>query len=94
MEEQKLKMLQLTLSKLKDKMLEDEDMKSMFSKHFPELNYESVVEKTVVQMYDYAVDKKYDILDLSLDGVRAFFESVFDTDEQENQDEDKGYGDA
>jgi hypothetical protein len=94
MEEQKLKMLQLTLSKLKDKMLEDEDMKSMFSKHFPELNYENVVEKTVVQMYNYAVDKEYDVLDLSLDGVRAFFESVFDTDEQQDQDEDKGYGDA
>jgi hypothetical protein len=94
MEEQKLKVLELTLSKLKDKMLEDEDMKSMFSKHFPELDYEGVVEKTVAQMYDYAVDKEYDVLDLSLDGVRAFFESVFDTDEQQDQDEDKGYGDA
>jgi hypothetical protein len=93
MEEQKLKMLQLTLSKLKDKMLEDEDMKSMFSKHFPQLDYESIVEKTVVQMYDYAVDKDYDILDLSLDGVRAFFESVFDSDE-EDSDEEKGHGDA
>jgi hypothetical protein len=26
--------------------------------------------------------------------VRAFFESIFDTDEQEDEDEDKGYGDA
>ena len=94
MEEQKLKVLELTLSKLKDKMLEDEDMKSMFSKHFPELDYDSVVEKTVAQMYDYAVGKNYDVLDLSLDGVRAFFESVFDTDDQQDQDEDKGYGDA
>jgi hypothetical protein len=94
MEEQKLKVLELTLSKLKDKMLEDEDMKSMFSKHFPELDYDSVVERTIAQMYDYAVSKDYDILDLSLDGVRAFFESVFDTDEQEDEDEDKGYGDA
>jgi hypothetical protein len=94
MEEQKLKVLELTLSKLKDKMLEDEDMKSMFSKHFPELDYDSVVERTIAQMYDYAVSKDYDVLDLSLDGVRAFFESVFDTDEQEDEDEDKGYGDA
>jgi hypothetical protein len=94
MEEQKLKVLELTLSKLKDKMLEDEDIKSMFSKHFPELDYDSVVERTVAQMYDYAVSKDYDVLDLSLDGVRAFFESVFDTDEQEDEDEDKGYGDA
>jgi hypothetical protein len=94
MEEQKLKVLELTLSKLKDKMLEDEDMKSMFSKHFPELDYDSVVERTIAQMYDYAVSKDYDVLDLSLDGVRAFFESVFDTDEQEYEDEDKGYGDA
>jgi hypothetical protein len=94
MEEQKLKVLELTLSKLKDKMLEDEDMKSMFSKHFPELDYDSVVEKTVAQMYDYAVGKNYDVLDLSLDGVRAFFESVFDTDDQQDQNEDKGYGNA
>ena len=94
MEEQKLKVLELTLSKLKDKMLEDEDMKSMFSKHFPEVDYENAVDKTVAQMYDYAVSKDYDVLDLSLDGVRAFFESVFDTDEQEDEDEDKGYGDA
>ena len=94
MEEQKLKVLELTLSKLKDKMLEDEDMKSMFSKHFPELDYDSVVERTIAQMYDYAVSKDYDVLDLSLDGVRAFFESVFDTDKQEDEDEDKGYGDA
>ena len=94
MEEQKLKVLELTLSKLKDKMFEDEDMKSMFSKHFPELDYDSVVERTIAQMYDYAVSKDYDVLDLSLDGVRAFFESVFDTDEQEDEDEDKGYGDA
>jgi len=94
MEEQKLKVLELTLSKLKDKMLEDKDMKDMFSKHFPEVDYENAVDKTVAQMYDYAVSKNYDVLDLSLDGVRAFFESVFDTDKQEDEDEDKGYGDA
>jgi hypothetical protein len=76
----------VTLSKLKEKMFEDEDMKSMFSKHFPDLNYEIVVDKTITQMYEYAVGKDYDILDLSLDGVKAFFESVFSEDEDEDEE--------
>jgi hypothetical protein len=86
MEQDNLKLLEVTLNKLKDKMLEDEDMKSMFSKHFPDLNYEIVVDKTIAQMYEYAIGKDYDILDLSLDGVKAFFESVFSEDEDEDEE--------
>ena len=86
MEQDNLKLLEVTLSKLKDKMFEDEDMRSMFSKHFPDLNYEIVVDKTITQMYEYAVDKDYDVLDLSLDGVKAFFESVFSEDEDEDEE--------
>jgi hypothetical protein len=93
MEQENLKILEVTLSKLKQKMLEDQDMKDMFSKHFPDLDYENVVEKTIAQMYDYAVDKDYDILDLSLDGVKAFFDSVFDIEDEE-ENEDEGYGKA
>ena len=86
MEQDNLKLLEVTLSKLKEKMFEDEDMRSMFSKHFPDLNYEIVVDKTITQMYEYAVDKDYDVLDLSLDGVKAFFESVFSEDEDEDEE--------
>jgi hypothetical protein len=86
MEQDNLKLLEVTLSKLKDKMFEDEDMRSMFSKHFPDLNYEIVVDKTITQMYEYAVGKDYDVLDLSLDGVKAFFESVFSEDEDEDEE--------
>jgi hypothetical protein len=85
----------VTLEKLKEKMLEDPDMKEMFSKHFPDLDFEKIVNQTIKQMYEYAVDKDYDVLDLSLDGVRAFFESVFKSDEEdEDEDDGKNYGKA
>jgi hypothetical protein len=81
----------VTLSKLKEKMFEDEDIRSMFSKNFPDLSYEIIVDKTITQMYEYAVSKDYDVLDLSLDGVKAFFESVFSEDEDEDEE---SHGDA
>lgn len=95
MEQENLKILEVTLEKLKEKMLEDPDMKEMFSKHFPDLDFEKIVNQTIKQMYEYAVDKDYDVLDLSLDGVRAFFESVFKSDEEdEDEDDGKNYGKA
>ena len=93
MEQDNLKLLEVTLSKLKEKMFEDEDIRSMFSKNFPDLNYEIIVDKTITQMYEYAVGKDYDILDLSLDGVKAFFDSVFDVEDEEEDDDEK-YGKA
>jgi hypothetical protein len=86
MEQDNLKLLEVTLSKLKEKMFEDEDIRSMFSKNFPNLSYEIIVDKTITQMYEYAVGKDYDVLDLSLDGVKAFFESVFSEDEDEDEE--------
>ena len=91
MEQDNLKLLEVTLSKLKEKMFEDEDIRSMFSKNFPDLSYEIIVDKTITQMYEYAVGKDYDVLDLSLDGVKAFFESVFSEDEDEDEE---SHGDA
>jgi hypothetical protein len=83
----------VTLNKLKEKMLKDQDIKELFLRHFPKLDYENIVEKTIAQMYDYAVDKNYDVLDLSLDGVKAFFDSVFDVEDEEEDDDEK-YGKA
>ena len=91
MEQDNLKLLEVTLSRLKEKMFEDEDIRSMFSKNFPDLSYEIIVDKTITQMYEYAVGKDYDVLDLSLDGVKAFFESVFSEDEDEDEE---SHGDA
>jgi predicted RNA-binding protein with PUA domain len=94
MEQEKLTIVEVTLNKLKEKILEDDNMKEMFSTHFPELDYEVIVEKTIAQMYEYAVDKDYDILDLSLQGVRAFFESVFNSDEEDDENDNNKYGKA
>ena len=94
MEQEKLLILEVTLNKLKEKMLEDDNMKEMFSTHFPDLDYEVIVEKTIAQMYGYAVDKDYDILDLSFQGVRAFFESVFTSDEEDDENDNDKYGKA
>ena len=93
MEQENLKILEVTLNKLKEKMLKDQDIKELFLRHFPKLDYENIVEKTIAQMYDYAVDKNYDVLDLSLDGVKAFFDSVFDVEDEEEDDDEK-YGKA
>lgn len=96
MEQESLKILEVTLEKLKEKMLEDPDMKAMFSKHFPDLDFEKIVNQTIKQMHDYAINKDYDVLDLSLDGVRAFFDSVFKAVDEDEEDEDDGenYGKA
>jgi hypothetical protein len=76
-------------------MLEDKNMKEMFLNHFTELDYEFIVEKTIAEMYEYTVDKDYDIFDLSLQGVRVFFESVFlSHEEDEIENEDDNYGKA
>jgi len=93
MEQENLKILEVTLNKLKEKMLKDQDIKELFLTHFPKLDYENIVEKTIAQMYDYAVDKDYDVIDLSLDGVKAFFDSVFEVEDEE-ENEDEGYGKA
>jgi len=95
MHQKNLKTLELTLNKLKEKMLEDKNMKEMFLNHFTELDYEFIVEKTIAEMYEYTVDKDYDIFDLSLQGVRVFFESVFlSHEEDEIENEDDNYGKA
>jgi hypothetical protein len=88
MEQENLKNLELTLSKLKEKMLEDSAMREMFSTNFPDLDYEEHVENTIAQMYSYAVEKDYDIVELSLQGVRVFFESVFTNDDEDEEDEE------
>jgi hypothetical protein len=88
MEQENLKILEMTLNKLKEKMLKDESLIEMFSQHFPSLDYEEHVENTIKQMYVYAVDKDYDVVDLSLQGVRVFFESVFTNDDEDEEDEE------
>ena len=75
MEQDNLKVLEVTLKELRERVLEDEDIKAMFLKHFPELDYEEVVNETIADLMEYALEKDYDVLNLSLKGADLFLES-------------------
>lgn len=98
MEQDKLKMLEVTLKELRDKVLADEDIKKMFLKNFPKLNFEEAVEITLTDLMEYALEKDYDVLSLSLKGADLFFSSVLsnledEEDEKEFEDISKESGD-
>lgn len=101
MEQDNLKILEVTLRELREKVLEDEDIKAMFLKHFPELDFEETVNATIVELMEYAIEKDYDVLNLSLKGADLFFSNVlsnFEDDEDEELEEevkeDDNYGKA
>lgn len=101
MEQDNLKILEVTLRELREKVLEDEDIKAMFLKHFPELDFEETVNATIVDLMEYAIEKDYDVLNLSLKGADLFFSNVlsnFEDDEDEELEEevkeDDNYGKA
>ena len=48
MEQDKLKILEVTLKELRNKVLLDEDIKNIFLKNFPELDFEETVDSTLV----------------------------------------------
>jgi hypothetical protein len=90
----------VTLNKLREKILADNDIKAMFLKHFPQLSFEQAVEDTLIDLYEYAIEKDYDVLSLSLKGAELFFSAVLsniDSDDEEleeEQKEDDSYGKA
>ena len=101
MEQDNLKVLEVTLKELRERVLEDEDIKAMFLKHFPELDYEEVVNETIADLMEYALEKDYDVLNLSLKGAELFFSTMLDNledDEDEleeiQEEEDDNYGKA
>lgn len=101
MEQDNLKVLELTLRELRERVLEDEDIKGMFLKHFPDLDYEEVVNETIADLMEYALEKDYDVLNLSLKGAELFFSTMLDNleddeDEEEEiqEEEDENYGKA
>jgi hypothetical protein len=103
MEQDKLKILELTLKQLREKVLADDDVRNMFLKNYPDLDFEEAVDRTLLDLMEYAVEKDYDVLTLSLQGAKLFFGSVLsdlaeasneeDIDEEVKGD-DKGYGKA
>ena len=93
MEQDKLKILEVTLKELRDKVLLDEDIKNMFLKNFPELDFEETVDSTLVELMEYALEKDYDVLSLSLKGAELFFSSVLsnlEDDSEELEENPKG----
>lgn len=99
MEQDNLNILKVTLRELRDKIVKDEDIKSMFTKHYPDLDYEEAVDRTIADLMEYALEKDYDVLSLSLKGAELFFSTVLsnleeeDEEYQEEGDEEK-YGKA
>lgn len=101
MEQDKLKILEVTLKELRNKVLIDEDIKNMFLKNFPELDFEETVDDTLADLMEYALEKDYDVLSLSLKGAELFFSSVLSNLEDDGQEleentkgDDKNYGKA
>ena len=64
MEQDNLKILQQTLNKLREKVLADNDIRSMFLKNYPQLDFEEAVDRTLADLMEYAVEKDYDVLAL------------------------------
>lgn len=101
MEQDKLKILEVTLKELRNKVLIDEDIKNMFLKNFPELDFEETVDDTLADLMEYALEKDYDVLSLSLKGAELFFSSVLSNLEDDGEEleentkgDDKNYGKA
>jgi len=103
MEQDNLKIVEQTLSKLREKVLADNDIRSMFLKNYPQLDFEEAVDRTLADLMEYAVEKNYDVLSLSLQGAKLFFGSVLsdlveaaedEEIEEETKGDDEGYGKA
>lgn len=103
MEQEKLKLTRLkqALRSLKQKVLEDEDIKEMFKRNFPELDFEQAVNGTINELLEYAVEKDYSVEELSFRGVQLFFSNLLEVAADEEQElvdelfeEEEEYGKA
>jgi hypothetical protein len=99
MDKEKLKNLEETLKELRVKVLADDDIKNMFLKKYPELNFEEVVDITLLDLLEYAIKNDYDAMALSLHGAKIFFSSVLaelmsEDDEEEVEEDKDDYGRA
>jgi len=90
MEQESLVLLKETLKELREKVLNDEDIKGLFNKNHPTLDFEEHVDDTLAQLEEYAIEKDYNVLDLSMRGVVLFFSSILGRDEDEEDEEIHG----
>ena len=98
--------LKQTLDNLRTKLLEDEDIRKMFETNFSHISYEDIITITIVELYEFAVEKDLTPQELSIQGLKLFFanvlEDVEDDDgemieqhlETESEEEDDNYGEA
>jgi hypothetical protein len=93
MEQDNLKILEVTLKELREMVLEDSDIKEMFLKHYPELDFEEAVDRTLSDLYDYAIQKNYNVLELSLKGAELFFSSVLSNLDEDDEELEIDEGD-
>lgn len=92
------------LDNLKTKLLQDEDIREMFETNFPDLNYEDALTITLVELYEFALEKDLTPQELSIQGVKLFFANVLSDAEDDDGEliedhlniveEDDGYGEA
>jgi hypothetical protein len=94
MEQEDLIVIKATLKQLRKKVLEDEDIKNLFYKHFPDLDFEENLDETLKDLEEYAIESDYDILMLSLEGIKIFFDSLFEDEEDTVDNSDEKYGKA
>jgi hypothetical protein len=92
------------LDDLESKLLQDEDIREMFERNFPDLNYEDALTITLVELYEFALEKDLTPQELSIQGVKLFFANVLADAEDDDGEliedhldmikEDDGYGQA
>lgn len=80
------KNLKAMLDTLKQKMLEDEDIKGVFTNYFPIEDYEVAVSYTIQELEEYALQKELTAEELSYQGAKLFFADVL---EQIQDDDDE-----
>jgi hypothetical protein len=76
--------LKQTLDILRTKLLEDTDIREMYESNFSHISYEDIVTITIVELYEFAVEKDMTPQELSVQGVKLFFANVL----QDAEDDD------
>jgi hypothetical protein len=72
------------LDNLQAKLLQDEDIREMFERNFPDLNYEDALTITLVELYEFALEKDLSPQELSIQGVKLFFANVLSDAEDDD----------
>ena len=72
------------LDNLQAKLLQDEDIREMFERNFPDLNYEDALTITLVELYEFALEKDLTPQELSIQGVKLFFANVLSDAEDDD----------